>query len=233
MDRAAIINEEEKENEVSNPWRLCSVSQVEETKRILHLIPVWATISGVTIVYSQLSTFTITQAQTYDRKLGPHVTLPAASVTGILTITSLILVPVYDRLVVPIVRRLTKNPYGFLPLKLLGSSIVFAGLTMVSAALIERRRLVTVREMHFEGFQLGTYVLPLKFWWLLPQYVLAAFVEFTFFVSGAEFFYHESSDTTRSIGTAFIFSAVAIGNFFSTILVETVNKVTRHHPVRE
>ncbi|CAM6128116.1 unnamed protein product [Calypogeia fissa] len=233
LDRAAVINEGDNDvihgNKFPNPWTLCSVSQVEESKRILQLIPVWITTMGIAIIYSQLTTFTIQQAQTFDRKLGPHFTVPANSLAGILTITSLILVPIYDQIFVPFVRRFTKNPYGFSPLKRLGSSIVFAALTMMTAALVERKRLVLVRELHFQDLELGSYELPIRFWWLLPQYAVGGFVELTFFVSAYEFFYHESSDATRSIGSSFTFSAYAMGSFFSTILVEIVNSVTRRH----
>ncbi|CAM6127634.1 unnamed protein product [Calypogeia fissa] len=57
LDRPAFIDEVDKIVLVAgrpNPWRLCSVTQVEESKRLIQFLPVWITLVPVTLVFSQI-----------------------------------------------------------------------------------------------------------------------------------------------------------------------------------
>lgn len=230
LDKAATIDEVDKNAlaaaERPNPWRLCSVTQVEESKRLIQFIPVWITLAPVTLVFSQLSTFTVQQGATLDRKLGPHFEIPPASLGLIVPLVSLVSVPIYEILVVPVARRYTKSPYGFLPLQRLGLSLGFAIIAMVCAALVERKRLSYVRDMHLQALPLGAYVLPMRFWYLIPQFIASAQVEFFLYVASYQFFYHEAAQTTRSVGSSFTYAASSMGYFFSTIIVKITNQVT-------
>ncbi|CAM6109061.1 unnamed protein product [Calypogeia fissa] len=234
LERAAMMEEEDKKafegtgSHRPSPWRLCSVAQVEESKRLLQLVPIWACTPVVTLIFSQLATFTIQQGLTMDRKLG-GLDIPAASLNTMLMLATFATVPIYDIIVVPIARKFTGSRNGLTPITRMGISLVFAIMTMVAAGLVERKRLTYVREGHFEQYPLGSYQLPMSFWWLLPQYVLAALVEFFFYPSAFEFFFFESFEGTRNLGSSFTFASAALGYFMSTVLVNIINSVTRHH----
>ncbi|KAG6553357.1 hypothetical protein Mapa_005092 [Marchantia paleacea] len=227
LDRAAIIEKDSSGQDVQSPWRLCSISQVEETKRIIHMIPVWATTAAVSLVFSQLQTYTITQGATFDRKLTPHFEIPAPSLTTAIVLIAMVTVPIYDKLLVPLARRFTKHPYGLSTLQRLGMSVVLAMLTMIVSALVERKRLIYVRDLGLENMPLGSFVLPMKMWWLLPQFFLAAQLELFLFVASYEFYYYEASDHTRSISSSFTYSASAMGYYLTTVLSDIVNAATK------
>ncbi|MFS7980853.1 putative proton-dependent oligopeptide transporter family [Helianthus anomalus] len=63
----------------SNPWRLCTIEQVEELKSLIRILPLWSSGLVMSINISQ-STFPVIQAKTMDRHLGlSHFQIPAAS----------------------------------------------------------------------------------------------------------------------------------------------------------
>ncbi|KAL3693505.1 hypothetical protein R1sor_007156 [Riccia sorocarpa] len=227
LDRAAVLEKESSSGDIHGPWRLCSISQVEETKRIIQVIPVWATTAAVSLVFSQLQTYTITQGSTLDRKLSDNFELPTNSLFSALVIIAMITVPIYDRVLVPFARRFTKHPYGLSTLQRLGTAIVFAMLMMITSALVERKRLTYVRDLGLENRPLGSFILPMKMWWLLPQFFLAAQLELLLFVSSYEFYYYEASDQTRSISSSFTYSASAMGYYLTTVLTNIVNTATK------
>ncbi|CAM6097818.1 unnamed protein product [Calypogeia fissa] len=231
LDRAAVIDEVDKNALVAgrpDPWRLCSVTQVEESKRLFQFLPVWITLAPVTLVFSQIPTFAVEQGQSLDRRLGPHFVIPPASLALMMTVVVLICVPIYDRILLPFVKKYTKSPYGFAPLQRLGMALVFSVISVACAALVERKRLTYVHEMHLEALPLGASVLPMTCWYLLPQLFAAAQIELFFYVASYEFFYHEAAQTTRSVGSSFTYTATALGHYFSTIIVNITNHVTRH-----
>ncbi|CAI8617674.1 unnamed protein product [Vicia faba] len=57
FDRATVVSDSEnRSGDYSNPWRLCTVSQVEELKILIRMIPIWATGIIFSAVYAQMST---------------------------------------------------------------------------------------------------------------------------------------------------------------------------------
>ncbi|KAI7985966.1 Protein NRT1/ PTR FAMILY 2.11 [Camellia lanceoleosa] len=73
LNKAAIITLEDQikpDGSVANPWRLCSIQQVEEVKCVLRVLPIWA--AGIVYFISivQQQTFLVFQALQSDRRLG-------------------------------------------------------------------------------------------------------------------------------------------------------------------
>ncbi len=112
MDKATIIDNIDATSESRNPWRLCSLNQVEEVKLVLRLIPIWLTSLMFAVVATNFQTYFTKQGSTMIRSLGPHFQLPAASLQALLGITIMIAIPVYDRIFVPITRRFTGHLSG-------------------------------------------------------------------------------------------------------------------------
>lgn len=92
----------------ANPWRLCSIQQVEEVKCLLRVIPIWiaGTIYYVSVVQSQ--NYVIFQAIQTDSKLG-HINfhIPPASFIVISMLSITIWLPIYDRLLLPWLQKFT------------------------------------------------------------------------------------------------------------------------------
>ncbi|KAJ3701999.1 hypothetical protein LUZ61_005704 [Rhynchospora tenuis] len=87
-----------------NPWRLCSVSRIEEVKMMIRLLPVWATTILFWTIYAQLITFSVEQATTLERTIGTFQ-IPAGSLTVFFVGAILITLAVYDRVIMPLCRR--------------------------------------------------------------------------------------------------------------------------------
>ncbi|PNY00007.1 peptide transporter PTR1-like protein, partial [Trifolium pratense] len=43
FDKAAVLENSDNARDTNNPWRLCTITQVEELKAIIRLLPIWAT----------------------------------------------------------------------------------------------------------------------------------------------------------------------------------------------
>ena len=56
LDKAAIETEFDRKKDLPNPWRLCTIIQVEELKSIIRLLPDWASLIAFAIVYNQMNT---------------------------------------------------------------------------------------------------------------------------------------------------------------------------------
>lgn len=58
LDKAAILEDWNDDIYLHecNPWRLCTVHQVEELKKILTMAPIWLCSSASAIVYIQVFT---------------------------------------------------------------------------------------------------------------------------------------------------------------------------------
>jgi peptide/histidine transporter 3/4 len=96
-----------------DPWRLCTVTQVEELKRMVRLLPVWVTSIVVSAVYSQMTTMFVLQGNTLDLRMGPSFKITAASLSIFDTIAVIVWALAYDRSVVPAVRSISGHPRRF------------------------------------------------------------------------------------------------------------------------
>ncbi|KAH9764122.1 protein NRT1/ PTR FAMILY 5.2 [Citrus sinensis] len=96
----------------TNPWMLCSVTQVEETKQMLAMIPILVAMFVPSTMVAQINTLFVKQGTTLDRAIGSSFKIPPASLTGFVTLSMLVCVILYDRYFVRITRMWTKNPRG-------------------------------------------------------------------------------------------------------------------------
>ncbi|GFY93120.1 peptide transporter 3 [Actinidia rufa] len=124
----------------TSPWMLCPVTQVEETKQMLRMIPILIATFVPSTMIAQINTLFVKQGTTLDRHIGGfHI--PPASLAGFVTISMLVCVVIYDRYFVKIMKRWTKNPRGVTLLQRMGIGIVFHIIIMTIASLVERYRL--------------------------------------------------------------------------------------------
>lgn len=79
LDRAAIVSDSEsRSGDYSNPWRLCTVTQVEELKILIRMFPIWATGIVFSTVYAQMSTLFVEQGMVMDTSMGSFNLSPAS-----------------------------------------------------------------------------------------------------------------------------------------------------------
>ncbi|KAJ6291600.1 hypothetical protein OIU76_023641 [Salix suchowensis] len=168
---------------------VCSVNDVEDTKALLKIVPIWITSLAYAIGFAIM-----------------------------------IFLPVYDRIVVPISRRITRKPSGISMLQRIGSGMVFSMISMVTAALVETKRLKAAKDNGL--LDLPKVIIPMSIWWLAPQYILCGVADVLTIVGLQEFCYDQVPKELRSLGISIYLSIFGIGSFLSTFLISTINKAT-------
>ncbi|KAJ7952481.1 Protein NRT1/ PTR FAMILY 6.3 [Quillaja saponaria] len=227
LDKAAIKDSESTSNVgVVNKWCLSTLTDVEEVKMVLRMLPIWATTIIFWTIYAQMTTFSVSQAATMDRHIGKSFQIPAASLTVFFVGSILLTVPVYDRIITPIARNLLKNPQGLTPLQRIGVGLVFSIFAMVAAALTELKRLRAARSHGLTDDP--TAVIPLSVFWLVPQFFLVGSGEAFTYIGQLDFFLRECPKGMKTMSTGLFLSTVSLGFFLSSLLVTIVHKVTEH-----
>ncbi|XP_020267128.1 protein NRT1/ PTR FAMILY 8.3-like [Asparagus officinalis] len=206
----------------SSPWRLCTVTQVEESKILIRMFPIWATSIFFCVVYSQLSTTFVEQAKVMDRTVGSF-TIPAASLSVLYVMSGMVGVLAYDKIVVPMIRNFTGRERGFSELQRIGIGLFISCLAMVAGALVESRRLQLAKELDLVD---KNVVVPLKFYWQIPQYFLVGCTDVFSFVGAMEFFYNQSPDAIRSLCVALPLLLTSVGSYLNSLILTIVAAIT-------
>lgn len=223
LDKAATISTvESKMQSFTNPWKLCTVTQVEELKILVRMFPVWATGIVFSAVYSQISTMFVEQGMVLDTSIGSFK-IPPASLSTFDVVSVIIWVPLYDRFLVPIARRFTGKERGLSELQRMGIGLFISILAMTAAALVEIRRLSIAKA---EGLIHEKTAVPMSILWQIPQYFLVGAAEVFTFVGQLEFFYDQSPDAMRSLCSAFSLLTTALGNYLSSFILTVVTLIT-------
>lgn len=231
LDKAAIITVDDQINwdgSATNPWRLCSIQQVEEVKCWVRVVPIWAStiISNIPIIKQH--TYAIRQALQLDRSLGTSgFKVPAAAYIIIPMLTVTIWLPIYGRILVPYLRNLTGKGGGLTLLQRMGIGNFLSILCTLVSGLVEEHR----KKLAFTRPTLGTAlkggsISSMSGFWLVPQLVLAGLADSFNFVAQTEFYFKQFPENTRSIGRFFFFSSVAVTNYLSGFLVSIVHHAT-------
>ncbi|KAM1742954.1 hypothetical protein ACFX12_012885 [Malus domestica] len=209
----------------TSPWMLCSVTQVEETKQMLRMIPILVATFVPSTMVAQINTLFVKQGTTLDRSLGSFK-IPPASLAAFVTLSMLVSVVLYDRFFVKIMRRVTKNPRGITLLQRMGIGMVLHILIMVVASLTERYRLHLAKQ---HGVVESGGQVPITILVLLPQFVLMGTADAFLEVAKIEFFYDQAPESMKSLGTSFSMTTLGMGNFISSFLLSTVSHITKKH----
>ncbi|XP_061988740.1 protein NRT1/ PTR FAMILY 5.10-like [Rosa rugosa] len=204
--------------------KVCTIADVEEAKAVLRLFPIWATCLEYAIVYVQSTTFFTKQGATMDRTIVPGFDIPAASLQSFISLTILMIIPIYDRIFVPMARAYTREPAGITMLQRIGTGMFFSIVSMVVAALVEIKRLQTAKD--YVLVDLPSATIPMSIWWLVPHYFMYGLADVFTMVGLQEFFYDQVPNELRSIGLALYLSIFGVGNFLSSFLISIIEEAT-------
>ncbi|KAJ6299330.1 hypothetical protein OIU76_020326 [Salix suchowensis] len=213
LDKAAIL----REGTEPRPWKVCTVTQVEEVKILIRMIPIIASTILMNTSMAQLQTFSVQQGVAMDAHLGTK-TIPTPSIPVIPLVFISVLVPIYEFAAVPFARKITGHPSGITQLQRVGVGLVLSILSMAVAGFVELHRKHEARKNPPN---------KISAFWLSFQYGIFGIAEMFTVVGLLEFFYKEAPSGMRSVSTSFTWLTLALGYFTSTVFVEIINSVTQ------
>uniref|UniRef100_A0A0D3DSY6 Major facilitator superfamily (MFS) profile domain-containing protein n=1 Tax=Brassica oleracea var. oleracea TaxID=109376 RepID=A0A0D3DSY6_BRAOL len=224
FDKAAVESQSDSINDGEvNPWRLCSVTQVEELKCIITLLPFWASGIVFATVYSQLNTLFVLQGNTMDQHMGKHFEISSDSLSLFTTVSVLFCTLVYDQFIVPFARKFTRQERGFTQIQRMGIGLVISIFAMITAGVLEVVRLDYVKTHNAYDAK----KIPISIFWQIPQYFVVGCVEVFTFIGQLEFFYDQAPEAMISLCSALSLTTKALGNYLSTVLMTVVMKMTK------
>ncbi|CAN6311668.1 unnamed protein product [Urochloa humidicola] len=222
FDRAATITSSDKMFlDTTNPWKLCTVTQVEELKILARMMPVF--LCG--IIFNTAEAFFplfVEQGEVMDNHM-VDFSIPPASLTTFNCLCILILAPAYNKVLMPMVSRITGRKRGLSDLQRIGVGMVFAMLSLVSAAIVEMVRLDIAKKT---GLVHQSAAVQMNILWQAPQYILVGVAKVFSVVGFIEFAYEQSPDAMRSLCQACSLIMVTLGSYLVSFMLKFINLIT-------
>ncbi|KAK1357774.1 Solute carrier family 15 (Peptide/histidine transporter), member 3/4 [Heracleum sosnowskyi] len=232
LDKAAVRTLEDElkmDGSAADPWRLCTIQQVEEVKCLLRLVPIWFAILIYHVAFIQQNNYLVFQALQSDRRLIKSSTfkIPAATYIVFTMLTLTIWIPIYDRIIVPFLRKFTGKEGGITVLQRMGIGIVLSSLSLFVSALIESKRRTWALTRPTLGIEPRKGAISsMSGFWFIPQLIVAGLSEGFFMIGQNELFYKQSPENMKSIATSCLFCASAASSYLSSFLQTMVQRMT-------
>ncbi|XP_072950398.1 protein NRT1/ PTR FAMILY 1.2-like [Typha angustifolia] len=226
FNKACIVKNPERElnpdGSSSNPWKLCTVKQVEEFKSAIRVMPIWSTMIMFALVLGQ--SFGVLQAATMNRKIGSKFEVPAGSfgVSSLITLT--VWSGGYDRFFVPVLRKITRRPDGLSLKQRMGIGLFLSIIATIYAMKVEAARRRTAIKQGLQDHMGG--VVNMSAMWLLPHGCLIGLAEAFVVIGQVEFFYSELPKCMASFGVSLFYLGAGVANLFGTLMIKLVNELS-------
>ncbi|GKV04708.1 hypothetical protein SLEP1_g16825 [Rubroshorea leprosula] len=150
--------------------------------------------------------------------------MPGPSIPVLPLLFMFICLPIYERIFVPVARKITGIPTGIRHLQRTGVGLVLSAISMAVAGVVEtRRKSVAVEHNIVDSVQ----PLPMSVFWLGYQYSIFGLADMFTLVGLLEFFYAESPARMKTLSTAISLCSLAFGYFTSSVVVVVVEVVNR------
>ncbi|KAF8671997.1 hypothetical protein HU200_049817 [Digitaria exilis] len=219
LDRAAAsVDDTDAKLGVRDPWKLCTVTQVEEVKSILRLLPIWLCTILYSVVFTQMASLFVVQGAAM-RRTTPFAgfSIPPSSMSAFDITTVAATIFLYRRAICSFLARLTGRPTGPTELQRMGLGLVVGAMAMATAGTVEHFRKAGATEAMSSD---------LHIMWQVPQYALIGVSEVMMYVGQLEFFNGQMPDGLKSFGSALCMMSMSLGNYFSDVIVSAVTRVT-------
>jgi solute carrier family 15 oligopeptide transporter 1 len=170
---------------------------IEDTKKVFKILKVFIPVPIFWSVYMQQSSRWIFQATRMDGDLGFYTIKPDQMI-ALNPISSITLIPVCNYVFYPLLSKI--NLGGLLARTTIGGFLCFTAfcIATVVESIIQENRISML--------------------WLAPQWIIVALSENFFMVSVMNFAYTEGPANMKSVMTACVYTTIAIGNIFVTLI---------------
>lgn len=228
LNKACIVRDAGKElapdGGATDPWRLCTVEQVEELKALLRVVPIWSSGMIMSINLSQ-STFPVLQAVSMDRHITSSFEIPAASFSMFVVVAVILWVALYDRVFLPLASRLMGRPVRLTTRRRMGIGIFLSFLAMIVSAMVEAiRRSLAINQGLLNQPQA---VVTMSALWLVPQNCLTGFAEASNAIAQNEFYFSEFPRSMSSIASTLLGIGMCLGNLLAILIMNTIDYLSK------
>lgn len=196
----------------------------ENLKVVLRLLPMWTMLLMFAIIFQQPATFFTKQGTEMKRNIGRKFKIPPATLQSAITASIILLMPLYNSVLIPIMQKITGREKGITVMQRMGTGMVLSIIAMVIAALVETKRLEICKKMAV--LDLHSETVPFSIFWLLPQYILLGISDIFTVVGMQEFFYNEVPVKMKTMGIALYTSVFGVGSFLSALLISAIEVFT-------
>ncbi|KAI3885545.1 hypothetical protein MKX03_009243, partial [Papaver bracteatum] len=182
-------------------------------------MPVWVSGIACFVCMDQQSTQGVLQANQSDTRFVGNFHVPPGSmgIAGMITLSMWI--PIYELLVLPLSRRMSKDGVGITLKHRLGAGIVISIICMVVAGIVERRRRDSTLKNH-------TFIAPMSFTWLIPQYALSGMTEVFTGVGIVEFLAKQFPPSMGTLACSLFFLSLGCASYVSSFLINLIHRIS-------
>ncbi|XP_048495722.1 protein NRT1/ PTR FAMILY 1.2 isoform X2 [Beta vulgaris subsp. vulgaris] len=227
LNKACIVGNAQEEltpdGNASDPWRLCTIDQVEELKALIKVIPMWSTGVVMSVTISQ-TTFPVLQAGSMDRHIISYFEVPAGSFATFTIISILLWIGTYDRIIIPLAARIMGKPARLSVRKRMGIGLILSSMSMVVCAIIEGVRRETAIKEGFSDDPKG--VTDMSAYWLLIHHMVSGMAEALFAVGQNEFFYSEFPKSMASVATNLYGVGMSVASLIASLIMSSIDSIT-------
>jgi dipeptide/tripeptide permease len=216
----------------SDPWKLCTLQKVEEVKCMVRVIPIWFACAVYYLAITMQMTYPVFQALQSDRRLGSDgFKIPAATYVVFLMSGMTVFIIIYDRVLVPSLKRVTGLDTGITLLQRIGSGIFFAVLSLVVSGFIEERRRNIALTKPTLGMAPRTGAISsMSALWLIPQLSLAGVAEAFAAIGQMELYYKQFPENMRSFAGSLFYVGAGVSSYLASFLISTIHRTTEYSP---
>ncbi|KIZ04318.1 hypothetical protein MNEG_3635 [Monoraphidium neglectum] len=233
LDKAALPHGRAGVHQVSR-------TEVEETKALLGIMPVFLVVCIWQMAYDPIFTLLPLSGDVMDRSMGHSFKIPASSISFANTFGVMISVAVYDIFVVPIAAKMGR-PIS--TMSRIGAGFIVAMIAVLSAGFIELARYRAIRHSGLVAkweaasaanpkvdYTDAEFVQPMSIWWQAVPYFVMGAAETLTNVGVMELFFNEVSEGTRALGSSINLLTTAIGTYLAGALNIAIAGATTADP---
>ncbi|XP_045211600.2 solute carrier family 15 member 4-like isoform X2 [Mercenaria mercenaria] len=198
-----------------------SKEMVEGVKAVLRVLPVFLLVIIYWAVYSQMSTSLFLQSERMNISVG-DAKLPAAMLNIFNTLIILILIPIMDRIVYPLLARYGKSPTH---LQRIGIGMILAALAMLYAGMMEIIRKNDIRDNGYITQSLSKdefNASHLSMFAQIPEFAFIGSSEVFASISGLEFAYTQAPQFMQGLIMGLFLMTSGLGSYVASLIVAIV-----------
>ncbi|XP_008046266.1 solute carrier family 15 member 3 [Carlito syrichta] len=213
----------------------CPQEDIANFQVLVKILPVMVTLVPYWMVYFQMQSTYVLQGLHLHipnifpanpanssltlRSWGDNYTIPEAWLLLANVLVVLILVPLKDHLIDPLLSRCKLLPSA---LQKMALGMFFGFTSVIAAGVLEMERLHYIHHNETVTQQIGKdlyYAAPLTIWWQVPQYLLIGISEIFASIPGLEFAYSEAPRSMQGAIMGIFFCLSGVGSLLGSSLV--------------